>query len=611
MCDGLAGTIDRPSRWRRRLSTLPRVVRAAWTGFAIVRAAAPNELWLMLVLQVIAAVALGAQLNFGKLLLDRMADPDSFNGVADAAGLLSALAVCTLVSVCATAVVTERQRLLEELVQRHLELKIINVVVGVDLRDLDDPVFHDRLQRAQTAFADSPYDIVHGVLAAIGASLGIVTIGAVLGPVNPWLIPVVLLVAVPLGFVTTRNSHALYDRYRQLARHDRFRAQLRNVLTSPAPAAEVRLFAAERFLLPRYRRLRDERAQTLRELCRERTVRSVTAQILVTLFGLGLLVGLIQVTVTGRMSVADAGVSALAVLQLIQRLRAANGSAGSMHESSLFLDDLTSFLDTPVREHPVGQAKRADDDQRLWLDAVDFAYPGARGRVLSGVSMHISRGEVVALVGPNGAGKSTIVKILCGLYEPTSGEVGATDDEGSRCLGQQELRDRVTAVFQDFTRYSLTAYDNIAIADPDRRDDRTAVESAAERAGFAGVVDRLPHGYETMLTRSFDDDGVDLSTGQWQRIALARALFRTAPFIILDEPTAAADAANERAFLDQLRATCGDRGVLLITHRLSTARRTDRTYVLQDGEIVESGTHDELSAGAGLYAELHRLHTGA
>ena len=559
-------------------------------------------------LQILGAITLALQLLLGKQLLDQLGD-DTPGLLWHVAWPLVGLTVCTVIAAAAQALATERQRLLMELVQRHLEERIINVVVGIELQELDDPHFHDRLRRAMTSYVDRPYDLVNGVVSAIGAGVGVLAIGAVLLPVSPWLLPVVLLAAIPLGWASTRNSTALYRRYRELATLDRQRAHLTEVLTTPRPAAEVRLFGAERYLLPRYRALYDERVATIRRLSRERSARLIIVQVGVAVFGMAVLAALIQLTATGRITIAEAGLAVIAVYQLLQRLRLASSSAGSIHESSLFLGDLTAFLETPTRHPDVAQTSTERPTSPLVMENVQFTYPGTERSVLHDVSLYVAPGEVVALVGPNGAGKSTVAKLLCGLYAPTRGEIGHRDTHGLDVLERTELRSEVTAVFQDFARYALSARDNIALADYRRASDDEALRKATEQAGIGHLIETLPFGYDTILSRAYEH-GTDLSVGQWQRVALARALFRTAPFLVLDEPTAAADAASERAFLDQLRTTCGERGVLLITHRLSTARRADRTYVLQDGRIVESGTHDELSRGQGPYSELNRLHSG-
>lgn len=585
-----------------------RLVATTVEATRILRAAAGPELALLVVLQLLGAVALAGQLLLGKRLVDQLSD-DAGDLLRQVAWPLAGLAVCTIVAAGAVAVVAERQRFVMELVQRHLEERIIGVVVGVELEELDEPNFHDRLRRAIASYVNQPYDLVNGVVGAVGACVGVLAIAVVLLPISPWMLPLVLLAALPLGWASTRNSRDLYRRYRELAKLDRQREHLTEVLTTPRPAAEIRLFGAEHYLLPRYRKLYDERVATVRQLSRERSLRLVAVQVLVALFGVGVLAVLIGLTARGHLTVAEAGLAAIAVQQLLQRLRLASSSVGSMHEASLFLGDLTSFLDTPTRPTTVSRASTSRPRGGLALDSVHFTYPGTQREVVHDLSLHIGPGEVVALVGPNGAGKSTVAKLLCGLYAPTQGTIGHRVAAGVEPLERVDLRREVTAVFQDFARYALTARDNIALADYRRADDETALRKAAQEAGVAHIIESLPYGYDTILSRAFEH-GTDLSVGQWQRVALARALFRTAPFLVLDEPTAAADAASERAFLDQLRATCADRGVLLITHRLSTARRADRTYVMQEGRIVESGTHDELSGAEGPYSELNRLHSG-
>jgi ATP-binding cassette, subfamily B, bacterial len=247
--------------------------------------------------------------------------------------------------------------------------------------------------------------------------------------------------------------------------------------------------------------------------------------------------------------------------------------------------------------------------ERLVAEDVSFTYPESHRPAVDGVSVEIGAGEVIALVGENGSGKTTLAKMLAGLYRPESGRI-RWDGVDLADVDADELRDSIAVIFQDFERYLLPARENIGLGRSESIDDIDAIRAASQRADADRFLADLPEGYETMLGREFAG-GYDLSIGQWQRVALARAFFRDAPFVILDEPTAALDARSESQLFDRMRELLDGRSVVLISHRFSSVRNADRIYVLHDGRVVEHGAHDELMAADGLYAELFTLQARA
>jgi ATP-binding cassette subfamily B protein len=304
----------------------------------------------------------------------------------------------------------------------------------------------------------------------------------------------------------------------------------------------------------------------------------------------------------------------VAMQLLISRFASISRGIGSLVQAGMFLDDYQSFLEYGQAADDRGASLSSKPAERrpfrhLLVDRVSFSYPGMDAVVLNDVSIEIGAGEVVALVGANGSGKTTLVKIICQLYRPDSGRV-LWNGVDTREMEPEELRSEITVIFQNFIQYHLSAMENIALGRVDRSPEAAAIELAARQAGAHDFIERLPAGYETRLGRQFYG-GHELSVGQWQRLALARAFFRSGSFLVLDEPTASLDPKAEHELFAQIRTLTQERSVLLISHRFSSVRSADRIYVLEDGRITESGTHEQLLSLGGHYAELFTLQANA
>jgi ATP-binding cassette subfamily B protein len=415
--------------------------------------------------------------------------------------------------------------------------------------------------------------------------------------VQPLLIPAVLLAGVPLTLAATRNSQVLYDAVRAVTPLNRERQYLQDVLTGRDEAKEVRAFDAADHLRDRYDDRYRRELEALRDVSRLRTRRSLVAGLGATIITVAVLATLIVLTVQGRVSLADAAVGAVAIQQLAMRVRGVNGAVSSIQEASLFLEDYDDFLARGrSRDEPSPAGTTTRPASAVEMSGVWFTYPGADAPALQGVDLSIDRGHVVALVGANGSGKTTIAKLVCGLYEPQRGQVA----------WQQGATPRVGVIFQDFMRYELSARDNITLGDTTRVADDDHLTASARAASADEFLSALPRGYDTWLSPSFEG-GTDLSVGQWQRVAMARALFREAPVLVLDEPTAALDPSAERDLIAATKRLFADKAVLVISHRFANVLDADRIHVLDAGRVIESGSHDELMSLGGRYAEMYRL----
>jgi ATP-binding cassette, subfamily B, bacterial len=495
------------------------------------------------------------------------------------------------------------QSRLEPQVDQSVEVRLYDLTSQVELAAFDDPDFHDRLQRARNRGVSSASALVNDVINFVTAFSALASAAVVVGILQPILLVVLLLAQLPGAWSAVRSARidylttfALVDSYRR-------KYILANLISERSTAAELRSFTMRTYLLGRVARLAAYARNAELKAAQRQTVTRVIGSSLGGLATAGVYAVLGVLLATGFLALSVAGTAVLAIRSAASSLQQLMYNVNQCYEDGLYFSDYVSFCeDAQARILQPGADDAPSGFARIVASGVTFSYPGADEPSLREVSIEIARGEVVALVGENGSGKTTLAKILAGLYRPQAGTVH-WDDVSIADVNGEPLRERIAVIAQDHGNWPLTVRDNILMGRPL---DASLLESAAASSGADTVIAELDRGYDTLLARQFKD-GAELSGGQWQRIAAARGFYRTAPLLIMDEPTAALDARAEYALFSSLRTLARDRTVLIITHRLASVRHADRIYVLAHGKVAESGTHAELMALGGQYAELYTI----
>jgi len=595
--------------WRNRLGVmsptpLVRGIRLVWQstpgwtstqfGLLVLSGLVPLlALWLMKL--IVDAVADGVTGGGGPQVLSRIM---LLIGIAAAIALIGA-AIRTL-----TVLVAEIQSL-------HLGDKVHDVLhaksVAVDLEYYESPSYHDTLHRAQEEAPYRPGRIVDEIARVGQNGLSLLAVTGLLFSFH-WLLAVVLFVAaVPGVLVRIRYSRRLYDWTLRQTSAQRKSRYINRLLTGSEHAKEIRLFGLGQVLRERFRELRTAVRTEKLALVRRRSLLELTAQVLSIAAVFASFVFIARAALGGGITLGEM-VMYFGAFQRAQDFFGGTLAAmAGLYEDNLFLADLDTFLKLenrvaePDSPRPIPRPLRSG----IAVESVSFAYPGQGREVLADINFEIAPGEHVALVGENGSGKTTLVKLLCRLYDPDSGSI-RLDGIDIREFALADLHREIGIIFQDYARYHLTARENIRFGNVDLPDDDPRIIEAAVRTGADSVIRKLNHGYDTVLGRQFDD-GAELSIGEWQKVAIARAFLRSSQIIVLDEPTASLDARSEAEVFERFHELARDRTAILISHRLSTVRMADRILVLADGRIVEAGAHDDLVGKGGRYAELFEM----
>jgi len=593
----------------KSLRLLPRItvdaVRLVW-------AANPRMLIASIALKLVNGAGLATALIFGKNLIGSVLSADTTTatpGIGAVAPQLAAVVGVVSVLGLVTAAGREVREILSETTARHTKQAIIDVAARVELSAYETPSFHDRLVRA-AAGEHRPIQMVDGLIGTVGAIASIGGIVVALLAIQPWLVPLLFLAGLPLLLGVMKAGQAMFGFHLRMTTVARARNYLYRLLTEKDPAKEVRAFGLAEYLTSRHTALYEQHLAELRKTTRKRFRIAIVSTVgLATALGAGM-AGLLALAMSGRLELAATATAAGALLILGERIMTAVNSVGDMFEAGLFVEDFTTFLATaPLTHGATGTRPAPASFEAITVEEVTFTYPAATSPALTDVTLDIAAGQVVALVGENGSGKTTLAKLLSRLYLPDAGRI-AWDGTDLADMDAGQVHRRIAVIFQDFARYDLTARENIGLGAVEHIDNPDTIRAAAVHAGADRYLSTLPDGYETILSPEYDG-GRDLSVGQWQRVALARAFIRDAPLIILDEPTASLDPRAEHDLFTRIRTLYKGRTVLLISHRYNTVRDADHIYVLDQGRIIEHGSHEVLMTAAGVYAELFTLQAAA
>ena len=579
----------------------------------IVCSVSPRRAAILIIDQATVAAALAFQVFFIQKLLVALTEGHGTSMLnAHLAIPLALLGISAALIAGLRVYVHEQSMLLSEMLAQAFQHKIASSVSTRPLLDFEQPQFHDTLQRATIMGQSVPLEITTSAAGLLGAVFSTVTLAAFLGHIDLLLLPSILPVLLPSALSASRNARTFRSWFIALTETDRRRQYIYRLFTRRDAMLEMRIFRSARSLLNLHDQLGQSRIAELRGIVRQRARRSVAASVTSSVIALCVLAYVLSLA--GRsITIAAAGAAIAALFQMRMQLEAAANTMGNLQQAAWFFADF-ELISRGEQEHGLVEPSELDELttgiarlEHIAMQDVSFTYPGSSGPAIQSINLELHAGSVTAVVGENGCGKTTLARVLSLQYPVTSGKVIWNDGP----ISSDQLaaaRSHVLMLPQDFMRYLLSVRLNVNPV-VGRWNSDEEIRNALHRANATGFVDALPRGIETQLGKEFSE-GVDISIGQWQRLAIARVLLPTAQLIILDEPTSFLDPVAEHELLNAIRECSTNAAVVLITHRMSSASMADDIVVMGSGIIVERGSHRELLESGGKYARMHAAQRG-
>jgi ATP-binding cassette subfamily B protein len=563
-------------------------------------------------LTLIAGVLPAAMAFVGALIIDAVLAAIK---IAQDSGDVNMTRVFTLVAIEALIVagisgaqrgISLCQALLRAQLGQRVNVMILEKAITLELAQFEDSEFYDKLTRARREASSRPLSLVNRTFGLGQNLISLVTYGVLLVQFSPWAVLILVLAGLPSFVAETRFSGQAFTLFRWRSPETRMQIYLESVIAREDNVKEVKLFGLGPLLLQRYRDIFKRLYKADRALAIRRDGWGFILGLIGTAALYGAYAWIAFATVISRITLGQMTMYLMLFRQGQSAVAAILSAIGGMYEDNLYLSTLYEYLETPVAKPDAGKTKGPQPDDGIRFERVSFTYPGASEAALKEVDLHIHPGESLALVGENGSGKTTLIKLLTRLYTPDEGRI-LLDGLDLNDWDEETLRQRIGVIFQDFSRYQFLVGENIGAGDVRQFGDEHRWKDAADKGMADDFIDKLPSAYQTQLGKWFKD-GQELSGGQWQKIALSRAFMRTdADILVLDEPTAAMDAAAEARIFEHFRKLTQNRIAILISHRFSTVRMASQIIVIENGRVIERGSHEELMELNGHYANLFLL----